>query len=147
LDQGVRTVQNSAAAQGMLHSEATLKAIQDRGQQLGNLGFDQYYNRLLGVVGLGQNAAAGVGNNGLQTANSVANGAAGIAQTQASAGSAQANAYGTAFQGVGNTVNGYMNNSMYGQARQNALYGGPSTRDDAVGQPSYETLAGWGTGG
>jgi hypothetical protein len=135
LDQGVRTVQNSAAAQGMLHSEATLKAIQDRGQQLGNLGFDQYYNRLLG------------GNNGLQTANSVANGAAGIAQTQASAGSAQANAYGTAFQGVGNTVNGYMNNSMYGQARQNALYGGPSTRDDAVGQPSYETLAGWGTGG
>jgi hypothetical protein len=81
----------------------------------------------------------------------MANGAAGIAQTQASAGSAQANAYGTTFQGVGNAVNCYLNNSLYGQARRNALYGGPGTiamiRDGAAGQPSYETLAGWSTGG
>lgn len=118
LDQGVRAVQNSAAAQGMLHSGATLKAIQDRGTQLANADFGTYYNRLMGLVQSGQSSAAGQASGSLQTG-------ANLAQTAASAGAAQASIYGNTAQGIGNQLNNYANYSMY-QDRTNALAGGGS---------------------
>ncbi|SDE42360.1 hypothetical protein [Belnapia rosea] len=142
-NEGMRAVESSAAAQGMLHSGATLKALQARGQQLGNASFDQYYNRLLQVVGLGQNAAAGVGNTGVQTARD-------IAQTDASAASGMGSIYGNAAQGLGNAANTYANNSIHGDAKRNALMQ-PGTvtisRAGSGGYPSYETLtSGWSGG-
>ena len=119
-DQGMRAVQSSAAAQGMLNSGATLKALQDRGTQLGNIDFGTYYNRLLQVAQMGQNSAAGVGASGVQTGRD-------NAQTLMSAGGAQANAIGNAAQGFGNAANTYANNSMYFNQQQNALYGGQGT--------------------
>ena len=109
----------------MLNSGATLKALQARGQQLGNVDFGTYYNRLLGIASLGQNAAAGgVGSNGIAMAKD-------IAQTDASAASGQASIYGSTAKGIGNQLNTRANydayqNSMYGQ-QQNALYGGQGT--------------------
>ena len=109
--EGQRAVQSLAAKDGMLRSGATAKALQQRGQNLAALDFQSYYNRLSSLAGLGQNAAAGVGNQGIQTGQ-------GIAQTAASAGTAQANIYGNAAQGLGNAANSYANNSMYQQAIQ-----------------------------
>ena len=119
-DQGMRAVQSNAAANGMLNSGATLKALQDRGNQLGNIDFGTYYNRLLQVAQMGQNSAAGVGASGVQTARD-------NAQTLTSGASAQANIMGNAAQGFGNTANSFANNSMYYNQTQNALYGGQGT--------------------
>lgn len=120
LDQGIRAVESGAAAQGMLHSGATLKALQDRGNGLAAQEFGNYYNRLMGMVQNGQNSAAGVGASGVQTAQ-------GIAQTNASAGGAQASIYGNVAQGIGNAAGNYANNSLYADQKQNALYNGQGT--------------------
>lgn len=146
VDQGMRAVPNSAA-QGMLHSGATMKALQDHGHQMANIDFTTHYNRLMGLAGFGQNAAAGVGNNGVQTANGMAAGAAGIAQTQASAGGAQASIYGNAAQGIGNSINNGLNDyayqqGLYGQ-QQNALYGGQGSGLNYGAGGSSNAQYGW----
>lgn len=84
LQQGQNAIQSSAAAQGGLLSGATLKALQNYGQESASQEYgnaynrfnaDQTnrYNRLSNLVGVGQNAAAQVGNAGAQTAQAVAN--------------------------------------------------------------------------
>lgn len=84
LQQGQDAIQSSAAAQGGLLSGATLKALQNYGQESASQEYgnaynrfnaDQTnrYNRLSNLVGVGQNAAAQVGNAGAQTAQAVAN--------------------------------------------------------------------------
>ena len=84
LQQGQDAIQSSAAAKGGLLTGATLKALQNYGQdaasqEYGNaynrFNADQTnrYNRLSNLVGIGQNAAAQVGNAGAQTAQAVAN--------------------------------------------------------------------------
>ena len=84
LQQGQDSIQSSAAAQGGLLSGATLKALQNYGQESASQEYgnaynrfnaDQTnrYNRLSNLVGVGQNAAAQVGNAGAQTAQAVAN--------------------------------------------------------------------------
>jgi hypothetical protein len=120
-NEGMRAVQSNAAAQGMLNSGATLKALQDRGSQLGNLDFGTYYNRLMGFVNSGQNAAAGQAAVTQNTTNQ-------IAQTQMAEGQAIGNGYAGAAQAIGGAANGYANGSMYqdalGSQKPNALYGG-----------------------
>jgi hypothetical protein len=125
LNQGTQNLNASAAARGMLGSGQNLKDITDYGQgaasQEYGAAFDRYntnqnnlYNRLSALSSLGQNAAAGVGNNGTQVANSMSqntmsgvnssnnyltSGAAASAAGQVGA----SNAIGNAFQnGVGN---------------------------------------------
>ena len=83
LQQGQNAIQSSAAAQGGLLSGATLKALQNYGQESASQEYgnaynrfnaDQTnrYNRLSNLVGVGQNAAAQLGNAGAQTAQAVA---------------------------------------------------------------------------
>lgn len=84
LDQGTNALQSGAAAQGGLLSGATQKALLDYGQQAASQEYsnaynrsnaDQtnQYNRLSNLIGIGQNAAAQVGNAGAQTGQAVAN--------------------------------------------------------------------------
>ena len=84
LQQGQNAIQSSAAAQGGLLSGATLKALQGYGQDMASQEYSNAYNRfnadqtnrynrLSNLVGIGQNAAAQVGNAGAQTAQAVAN--------------------------------------------------------------------------
>lgn len=84
LQQGQDAIQSSAAAQGGLLSGATLKALQNYGQESASQEYSNAYNRfnadqtnrynrLSNLVGIGQNAAAQVGNAGAQTAQAVAN--------------------------------------------------------------------------
>ena len=84
LQQGQDAIQSSAAAKGGLLTGATLKALQNYGQDAASQEYsnaynrfnaDQtnQYNRLSNLVGLGQNAAAQQGNAGMQTAQAVAN--------------------------------------------------------------------------
>jgi len=122
LSEGLRAVDSGAAARGMLRSGATMKAEQTLGANLANQSFDTYYNRLMGLTQIGQNSAAGVGAAGIQTANSQANVLGNMAQTAASAGTAQASIYGNTASGLGSAVNQGIQNYQYGQ-RTNALMG------------------------
>lgn len=118
LQQGLRGVDNAAAAKGLGLSGAQLKGISDYSTGLANTTYnDQYanalnafntnygvssdqYNRLAGLVSLGQNAAAGVGNAGLQTAANNANLLTSAGNAQAAGAIGQANAYSSGLNSV-----------------------------------------------
>lgn len=83
LQQGQDAIQSSAAAKGGLLSGATLKALQNYGQESASQEYSNAYNRfnadqtnrynrLSNLVGVGGNAAAQTGNAGAQTAQAVA---------------------------------------------------------------------------
>lgn len=146
-DEALRGVERRAAATGTLRSGNTLRALTGVAEGLASQDFGIYYNRLADLAKGGQAAAAGQ-----QQASSVLSGeigknAAGVAQTIASAGGAEASIYGRTASGVGDAVQSGFANDRYlqqvggGQPR-NALYdesvfGGAGT---SVG--GYEN-AGW----
>jgi hypothetical protein len=99
LGQGLRAIDAGAASTGIARSGATIKAEEAYGSGLANQQFQQYYNNLMGISTLGENAAAG----GASTANT----AGLLAQN---AGNTQASIYGNAAQGLGNTANNLLNN-------------------------------------
>ena len=125
LNQGSQNLNASAAARGLLGSGQNLKDITDYGQQSASQeyqnAFNRYqtnqgnlYNRLSGMATMSQNAAAGVGNQGMQVASNMAqNTMAGVgassnyltsgAAAQAAGAVGSANAWGGAMQGgIGN---------------------------------------------
>jgi hypothetical protein len=132
LQQGLKGVDNSLSAKGLNLSGAQAKGIGQYATGLADQTYQQQYqnalqqfmtnygvqsdqyNRLSGLVGLGQNSAALVGNAGLQTANNVGN-----YITQA--GNAQA--AGTI--GVGNAINkGLSSIGSFGLLGSGGLGGG-----------------------
>lgn len=112
LNQGLDGVQSGAAAQGNLLSGATQKALMNYGQDYASQEYGNAFNRLSSITGMGQNAAAGVGNAGMQTSQAMANNTMAGANAQAAgiigAGNKTANNFG-ALLGVGNMVSGFMN--------------------------------------
>jgi len=119
VSEGLKAVDTGAAARGLLRSGSTLAAEQKLGANLANQDFTTYYNRLMGMTQLGQASAAGTAAAGAQAAS-------GIAQTEASLGSAQASIYGNTASGVSNAIGQGLNNYQYQQRtaaleKQNAL--------------------------
>lgn len=120
LQQGQNAIQSSAAAQGGLLSGATLKALQNYGQESASQEYSNAYNRfnadqtnrynrLSNLVGIGQNAAAQQGNAGAQTAQAVANNTMAGANAQAAgtiaAGNRTANNF-SSLLGAAGTIGG-----------------------------------------
>lgn len=99
LDQGLRAVDAGAAANGLLRSGAALKAEQAFGTGLADQEFGKYYDRLMGISTLGENAAAQTGA-----------GAAAAGNQAMQAGSNQASIYGNMFGGLSNTANSLLTN-------------------------------------
>jgi hypothetical protein len=94
LQEGMKAVQGSAAAKGSLNSGATLKALSRYGQDFAsneyNNAYGREYQRLSGLAGLGQNAAAQTGNAGMNYAQQAGNNMMGSANAQAAAAMGQA---------------------------------------------------------
>lgn len=118
LQQGQDAIQSSAAAQGGLLSGATLKALQNYGQESASQEYgnaynrfnaDQTnrYNRLSNLVGIGQNAAAQVGNAGAQTAQAVANNTMAGANSIAAGQVASANNWANTTNNLGSMATSY----------------------------------------
>jgi hypothetical protein len=118
LQQGQDAIQSSAAAQGGLLSGATLKALQNYGQESASQEYgnaynrfnaDQTnrYNRLSNLVGVGQNAAAQVGNAGAQTAQAVANNTMAGANSIAAGQVGSANAWSNTANDLGSMAAAY----------------------------------------
>lgn len=156
LSQGLKAAQNSASARGLGSSGAALKGASTFASGLADSTYGDTFNRalsaynanratfgtnygvaadnvnrLLGIVGLGENAAVQTGNAGSQAANSIANtitsGAAATAAGQVGAANAINN-------GISNAISGYQSNQLLSSLRNNnsTLYGGAT---DAYGNP------------
>lgn len=129
LNQGLRATQNSAASRGLGTSGAALKGASQFAtgladntyqNQFGNAVTNQtnIYNRLLGAAGLGENAAAGVGNAAVQTGANIGNNITG-------AGNAQGASYIAAGQGIGNAAQSIPGSLIANNFLQKSgLYGG-----------------------
>jgi hypothetical protein len=118
LQQGQNAIQSSAAAQGGLLSGATLKALQNYGQESASQEYSNAYNRfnadqtnrynrLSNLVGIGQNAAAQVGNAGAQTSQAVANNTMAGANSIAAGQVASANNWANTANNLGSMATSY----------------------------------------
>lgn len=118
LQQGQDAIQSSAAAQGGLLSGATLKALQNYGQESASQEFSNAYNRfnadqtnrynrLSNLVGIGQNAAAQVGNAGAQTSQAIANNTMAGANALAAGQVASANNWANTANNLGSMATSY----------------------------------------
>lgn len=100
LNQGLDGVQSGAAAQGNLLSGATQKALMNYGQDYASQEYGNAFNRLSSITGMGQNAAAGVGNAGMQTSQAMANNTMAGANAQAAGTVAAGNKTANNFQSM-----------------------------------------------
>lgn len=96
LNQGIQALDRSAAARGRLNSGAQGMALTQFGQDYGLQQLGNYGSKMIGLAGLGQNAAAMTGNLGSQMAGQIASGTANIGSIQSAGliGAANARAQG-----------------------------------------------------
>lgn len=111
-NQGVRALDASASARGMLRSGAQQKALTAFGQGSADQEFTAYYNRLMDLSRVGQSSAAGQAS-AAQTAGQ------GTGATTMANGNTQAGLITGAAQGIGNAINTYGNNRRYEQGMSN----------------------------
>lgn len=88
-DQGLKSVQNSAAARGLGVSGGALKAAGTYATGLANSTYGNYVNQLQASANLGENAAAQTGTFATQTGQGVASNTIGAGNAQAAAANAQ----------------------------------------------------------
>ncbi|RQR87631.1 MULTISPECIES: hypothetical protein [unclassified Burkholderia] len=174
LQQGLKAAQNSASARGLGASGAALKGAESFATGLADSTYGDTFNRalsaysanrnnaasnfatnyasagdrvnrLLGLVGNGQNAAAQTGALGAQTANSVGNAVMSGAAAQAAGAVGSANAINSGISGAINSIqSGMMLNKLFPTAGAgtggSTLYGAPSASNPTgynVGGNSY----------
>lgn len=94
LDQGMKSLDRSAAASGRLYSGGYGQDLTKYAQGMATQNYGNYYGRLAGMAGIGQNTATNLGTLGQNFANA-------YSQQQANIGNARASAY----QGYGNAIN------------------------------------------
>lgn len=148
LNQGLKSVQNSAAARGLGSSGAALKGAAAYSTGLADSTYNDVFNRALstfntnygnassnvnrlaGIVGSGQNAASGLGALGAQTAANIGNTITSGANASAAGTIGSANAISSGLSGLGN------NALIYGLTQNNAA-GVPNSAAMAPGSNGY----------
>lgn len=99
LQQGTRDINRQLTARGRYDSGAGLETLALFTQQLGADASQRYYDRLFNLTTMGENAAARMATNTVQTGNNLMN-------TQANLGIAQAGAIGQQYQSWGQAIGG-----------------------------------------
>lgn len=97
LSEGVKAIERSAAARGMLNSGATGKALIRYGQNLASEEYMNEFNRRAAVAGLGQAATANTAGYGQAAANNISN-------AYLQAGDARASSYLTTGSAINNSL-------------------------------------------
>jgi len=105
--QGENAILQNASATGGLRGGNVQGALAQFRPQLLNQLIDQQFSRLGGLTSLGQNAAAGVGNAGMATGNSITNLLAQQGAARAGGALGQAAGFGNALGGIGQGVGLY----------------------------------------
>lgn len=126
LQQGLQGLDRSAAARGSLYSGGQQADIMQYGQGLASQQYNNYYNKLAGLAGMGQSAAGALAGVNTGYANAV-----GGANAQAASSSANANAEMiTGLAGLGNNaLQNYAagRSSAYGAQPNASLWGGQAS--------------------
>ena len=102
--QGMQALDRSAAASGTLQSGGQVKATQQYGQGLASQQFGNYFNRLLSLAGIGQNAASSTASTATNSANSQANTLGAIGSSQAAGTVGSANALSSGLMGASSSI-------------------------------------------
>lgn len=138
--QGNLALDRANNAKGLNLSGGALKDAMEFNQGLATQQYGNYFNRLMGLSQIGQNAASGVGNLTTGQANSAANFSGqmsnsiqGQGQAIASGIVGQANAYSGGLNGVSNAANGTINNSLLYNAINRSSYAQPSGGGNSQG--------------
>jgi hypothetical protein len=122
--EGMKALERSAAARGLLQSGGTLKGIQQYGQNLASSEYENAFSRYLSqrearmdpyryLTGIGQAAAAGQAANVGSTGAALAEIAAQRGNVNAAAAAGTAGAIGNAFSSIGQGVGSYYANQPY----------------------------------
>lgn len=104
LQQGENAILQNASATGGLRGGNTQAALAQFRPQLLNQLINQRYQNLAGMTSLGQNAAAGTGNAGMQTASNISNLYQQTGAAQAGAALAQGQANANMWNGVNSAI-------------------------------------------
>ncbi|MBC6802045.1 hypothetical protein [Acinetobacter baumannii] len=104
MQQGENAILQNASATGGLRGGNTQSALSQFRPQLLNQLINQQYSNLGGLTSIGQNAAAGVGNAGMQSANNIGNLLQQSGAAQAGNALAQGQASANQWAGIGNLV-------------------------------------------
>ncbi len=102
MNQGIQGIDRGAAARGLLHSGAAVKAEQNFGQGLASQEVGNWTNTLLGISGAGQQATNTTTAAGQNAANN-------ITQAYGQAGNARASSYAN----TGSAINSGINNVLF----------------------------------
>ncbi len=116
LQQGENAILQNASATGGLRGGNTQSALSQFRPQLLNQLVNQQYQNLGGMTSLGQNAAAGVGNAGMQSANNIGNLMQQMGAAQAGNAMAQGRASANQWATIGNLagqIGGYYAGSKF----------------------------------
>jgi hypothetical protein len=122
--EGMKALERSAAARGLLQSGGTLKGIQQYGQNLASSEYENAFSRYLSqrearmdpyryLTGIGQAAAAGQAANVGSTGAALAEIAAQRGNVNAAQAAGAAGAIGNAFSSIGQGVGSYFANQPY----------------------------------
>src|SRR6478736_1489503 len=133
-DEGLKAIDRSNAARGILNSGGADKARMRYASGLAASNYDSYANRLASLAGVGQSAAGQGAANAITGA--IGTNAANVGNAAIAAGNARASSYAN----TGNAINGTVNNlaSLY-LYQQGGGFGG--------GAPSPYPSGGWESGG
>lgn len=119
LNEGLKSLDRYAAANGGFASGNTLKAANNYAQNMASNEFNNYQNTLLSMSGLGQNAAGGSAAAGNNYSAAVGNNAANLGNAYLAAGNARASGYqnqaGAVNQGLQNVASYYTLSSLMGK--------------------------------
>ena len=127
-DEGIRAVDRSASARGMLMSGGQLRELQRYGQGFASGEFGNYANRLATLAGIGQSAAFQSGQVGSAAAGQVGRSASSIGETILAGGTAQgagivdsANALTRGFSGAASALQQWGGGPNWGAINQQAF--------------------------
>lgn len=140
LEQGIKGVDRSASARGTQFSGGQLASLANYTTGLASQNYGNYYNRISQLAGLGQNAAAGVGNAGMQYAGQAGGYMADAANAGAMARIGAASTYGD----LGEQLSGAFGRWQQGRDQSRSGYGGQGS---GMGMYRPQPFDPWNTGG
>lgn len=146
--QGRDATQNTLNASGNLRGGAGAAALTNFGQGLASQQYGNYFSRLMGMAGMGQQAAGQGLNFGATMGGQISQQYGNIGQANASGVIGAANAYSGAATGVANAANSYASNSIYSRMMSGTgtaygspgNYGGSPATNPLLNPASYGNL-------
>lgn len=141
-DEGIKALERSASARGMLATGGTAKSIMRYADGLASSEYDNYANRLAALAGVGQSATGSTAAAGQNASNSIAAAYGANGQNQANSalatGNARASSYANTASGINSTVGNLASAYLFSQ---NGGFGVPKTGGTTVPPVDY-----WGSG-